>query len=111
MNILTNALQAIENKGDIFIRTSSEDENVYIRFRDSGKGMSEEVRKRIFEPFFTTKEMGKGAGLGLSICYTIISQHNGLITVNSEPGMGTEFIISLPVLQPANDIEHPHPEN
>jgi signal transduction histidine kinase len=61
--------------------------------------MPPEVQKRIFEPFYTTKEMGKGAGLGLSICYNIIAQHNGSIKVQSSPGSGTEFITSLPIKQ------------
>jgi PAS domain S-box-containing protein len=102
MNILSNAVQAIEGKGDINIRTKGDDENVYITILDSGMGMPEEVRERIFEPFFTTKSMGDGAGLGLSICYTIISQHNGKITVNSKSGKGTEFVIMLPLKQPEN---------
>ena len=82
------------------MKTRLEGLNIHICITDSGKGMPEEVRKRIFEPFYTTKPMGSGAGLGLSICYGIISQHNGNITVNSEPGKGTEFTITLPLKQP-----------
>lgn len=100
MNILSNAIHAIDLKGKIVIKTSFDGLSIHISITDSGKGMSEEVIKRIFEPFFTTKEMGKGAGLGLSICYNIISQHNGKINVNSKPGKGTEFILSLPIKQP-----------
>jgi signal transduction histidine kinase len=61
--------------------------------------MSPEVKARIFEPFYTTKDVGKGTGLGLSITYGIIEQHHGNIDVISEPGIGTEFIISLPTRQ------------
>jgi len=100
MNILSNAIQAIDQKGEIVIKTSLEGLNIYISIRDSGKGMPEEVRKRIFEPFYTTKPMGRGAGLGLSISYSIISQHSGKIAVNSKPGKGTEFVITLPIMQP-----------
>ena len=100
MNILTNCIQAIEDKGEIFIQTASSDIWVKIIFKDTGTGMSPEVKAHIFEPFYTTKDVGKGTGLGLSITYGIIEQHHGNIDVISEPGNGTEFIISLPKRQP-----------
>jgi signal transduction histidine kinase len=96
MNILTNCIQAIEDKGEIFIQTVSSDIWVKIIIKDTGAGMSPEVKAHIFEPFYTTKDVGKGTGLGLSISYGIIEQHHGNIDVISEPGIGTEFIISLP---------------
>jgi two-component system NtrC family sensor kinase len=99
MNVLTNSIQAIEGKGDIFIQTVSSGIGIKIIIKDNGKGMTPEVKKHIFEPFFTTKDVGKGTGLGLSISYGIIEQHNGNIDVISEPGKGTEFIISLPRTQ------------
>ncbi len=99
MNILSNAIQAIDENGEIFIKTKSEGSNVIIQIRDSGKGMTDEVQKRVFEPFYTTKGMGKGTGLGLSISYSIVEQHNGKIDISSEPSKGTEFIITLPVQQ------------
>jgi signal transduction histidine kinase len=99
MNILTNCIQAIEDEGEIFIQTVSSDISVKIIIKDTGVGMSKDVKAHIFEPFYTTKEVGKGTGLGLSITYGIIEQHQGNIDVFSEPGMGTEFIISLPVRQ------------
>jgi PAS domain S-box-containing protein len=71
---------------------------IKISIRDLGMGMSEKIQKRIFEPFFTTKERSKGTGLGLSIVYGIIRQHNGHITLKSEPGRGSEFIIFLPLV-------------
>ncbi|MDP1727078.1 MAG: ATP-binding protein, partial [Bacteroidota bacterium] len=97
MNILANAADAIEGEGEIYIKTWQQDQSVCISFRDTGKGMPEEVRAHIFEPFFTTKPVGKGTGLGMSISFGIINTHNGTITVKSEPGTGTEFIISLPI--------------
>jgi signal transduction histidine kinase len=100
MNILTNSIQAIEKKGDIFIETISSGIGIKICFRDTGAGMPPEVKKHIFEPFYTTKDVGSGTGLGLSITYGIIEQHHGNIDVISEPGKGTEFIISLPFTQP-----------
>ena len=100
MNLLTNSLQAMEaGKGELFIQTISGAIGIKIIIKDNGRGIPPEVKKHIFEPFFTTKEVGKGIGLGLSISYGIIEKHNGHIDVISEPGKGTEFIISLPFTQ------------
>jgi len=99
MNILTNSILAIEDKGEITIETSSIKDRVKISIKDNGKGMPPEVRDHIFEPFFTTRTVGEGTGLGLSISYSIIEEHAGTIEVASEPGMGTEFIITLPFAQ------------
>ena len=99
MNILNNAIEAIEEKGDIFIETSMNKSDIVIRIRDTGKGMSEKIRAHIFEPFYTTKDVGQGMGLGLSISYGIIKHHRGRIDVRSEPGKGSEFIIMLPTRQ------------
>ncbi len=97
MNLLNNAAQAIEGEGKIFVSTSSADEKVVVSIRDTGSGMSPEVRNRIFEPFYTTKEVGQGTGLGLSIVYGIIEDHHGNIVVNSTLGEGTEFVVTLPI--------------
>ena len=99
MNILTNSVQAMEGGGELFIQTVSSAIGVKIIIKDTGKGMPPDVKKHIFEPFYTTKEVGKGTGLGLSISYGIIEKHNGNIDVISEPGKGTEVIISLPRTQ------------
>lgn len=102
MNILTNSIQALnmnENGAPktIHIRTKEDKQgHVIISIRDSGPGMPEPVKAKIFEPFFTTKEVGVGTGLGLSIVYSIIASHKGDIRVESEPGKGAEFIITLP---------------
>jgi two-component system, NtrC family, sensor kinase len=102
MNILSNAIQAIKekpapvNEERITISTNNLNENeVEIRIRDTGKGMTEEVKQKIFEPFFTTKDVGEGTGLGLAIVFKIIQEHSGTIDVESEQGKGTEFIITL----------------
>jgi signal transduction histidine kinase len=97
MNILTNSILAIEDKGEVTIKTSQAGEKVKISMKDNGKGMPPEVREHIFEPFFTTRTVGEGTGLGLSISYSIIEEHGGEIEVQSEPGEGTEFIITLPL--------------
>jgi len=105
MNILTNSLQAVEaGKGELFIQTVSSAIGIKIIIKDNGKGMSQEVKEHIFEPFYTTKEVGQGTGLGLSISYGIIEKHNGNIDVISEPGKGTEFIISLPMTQSNSSV-------
>jgi signal transduction histidine kinase len=68
-----------------------------IRIRDNGCGIPSEIKNKIFDPFFTTKAVGKGTGLGLSISYQIIQKHGGQIEVNSQPGEGTEFVITMPL--------------
>jgi len=99
MNILSNAIQAVGEGGEIHIKTWTEGDMMYISIADNGPGMPEEVRKRIFEPFFTTKIVGEGTGLGLSISFGIVEEHRGKIEVESEMGKGTRFVISLPLRQ------------
>lgn len=104
MNLLANAAQAIDGDGDIWIRTAQmtvqEQPGIEIEIRDSGVGMDESVAEKIFDPFFTTKGVGQGTGLGLSISYGVIKKHGGEITVNSQPGRGTTFLIHLPLNPP-----------
>jgi PAS domain S-box-containing protein len=100
MNLLVNAAQAMDSQGEITVKTSRDDKNVYIAVSDTGKGIPEDKLNRIFEPFFTTKEVGQGTGLGLSIAYDIVRQHHGVIHVESEVGKGTTFTISLPIADP-----------
>ncbi|MFK5926374.1 MAG: cache domain-containing protein [Desulfuromusa sp.] len=103
LNILVNAAQAIEEKGEIKIKTWSEDEMVKIAISDNGSGIPEDIREKIFEPFFTTKEVGKGTGLGMSISYDIIKEHQGEIKVDSKAGQGTTFTIELPLDREGED--------
>ncbi len=85
----------------IWIRTEVANQDwVVIKITDNGSGIPPAIKGRIFDPFFTTKEPGKGTGLGLAISYQIIIQHHGKIEVNSTPGQGTEFTITLPILEP-----------
>ncbi len=103
MNILSNAVQAIQNQGQIWITVlpikASADQigKVQISIQDSGIGMDRETLEKIFEPFFTTKGVGQGTGLGLSISYGIIQNHGGEIQVRSQKGIGTEFVIIIPI--------------
>ncbi|MEW6325563.1 MAG: ATP-binding protein, partial [Nitrospirota bacterium] len=99
LNLLHNALQAIDGYGTITIRTWRERDRVFVAVRDTGKGIDPEHLPRIFEPFFTTKPVGQGTGLGLSVSHRIISEHGGQISVTSDVGRGTEFVIELPAHQ------------
>ena len=97
INILVNASQSIEDKGDIYIKTYTKDKKAVIEIKDTGKGIPKENLNRIFDPGFTSKSKGIGTGLGLSIVYQIIEDHNGSIEVESEIGKGTMFRIILPI--------------
>ena len=105
LNMISNAVYAIKKKFDekdggvLTITTSHDDQHVFIKIADNGIGMDETTKKRLFEPFFTTKDVGEGTGLGLSISYNTINKHNGQIQINSQWGIGTEFIIILPLTQ------------
>ena len=103
LNLLKNAAHAMINRQseddpEIRIRSFKEDNYLKISIIDNGKGMTENVQKRIFEPFYTTKPVGSGTGLGLSVSYFIVSNnHNGKLEVDSKPGKGARFTISLPI--------------
>jgi two-component system NtrC family sensor kinase len=98
MNLLINAVHAIEKQGEIIIRTREENGSILAAISDTGHGIPKEDLNKIFEPFFTTKEVGKGTGLGLSITYEIVRRHDGEITVESEVGKGTTFTVRLPII-------------
>jgi PAS domain S-box-containing protein len=108
LNLLRNAAQAMEGRDpnapppSITLRTALEGTMARIEVEDNGTGLDECTRRRIFEPFFTTKGVGQGTGLGLSISFFIIANnHGGTIDVESCPGMGSRFVVRLPVLAPA----------
>jgi two-component system NtrC family sensor kinase len=98
INMCNNAVDAMSEGGTIKIETARESNFIIITISDTGMGISEGNKKKLFEPFFTTKEVGKGTGLGLSICYEIVKKHNGEISVESEIGKGSMFIIRLPIV-------------
>ena len=97
VNLITNAIQAMPNGGQLLITTRKKGKNVGLTVRDSGHGMPQEIRRKIFEPFFTTKPVGRGTGLGLSVVQGIVLAHRGTIAVRSKPGEGSTFEILLPI--------------
>lgn len=97
MNLLVNAAHSISDKGVITLTTRQVDDFVEISVSDTGCGIAPENLNKIFEPFFTTKEAGKGTGLGLAISQDIVRKHGGELLVESEPGRGTTFTVTLPV--------------
>ena len=99
-NLLINAQHASSPGQEIGIELRRENEELLLRIRDAGHGISEELQPRIFEPFFSTKAPGEGSGLGLSVVHGIVKSHGGRITVSSRPGAGAAFTVRLP-LNPA----------
>ena len=122
MNLMVNACDAIRDKqrqqreidcankpcatncdntefGQITVGCRQVEDQVEITIKDNGCGMSEETQKRLFEPFYTTKGPDKGTGLGLSISYGIVQKHGGELSVESEVGVGTRFLLRLPMSQ------------
>jgi signal transduction histidine kinase len=112
MNIISNAIDALEEAkthilygvefsvpSQITIQTEQiNSQQIQVRIRDNGLGIRPEIKHKLFDPFFTTKKIGKGTGIGLSICYQIIQNHQGKIEVVSEYKKGAELIITLPII-------------
>ncbi len=103
VNLLVNAAHSIDKHGTITVRTGTGDAGVWIEIADTGGGISSEDLPRIFDPFFTTKAVGSGTGLGLSLSYRIVQDHQGRLTVTSVVGKGTTFRIWLPLRQSHGD--------
>ena len=99
INLIINASEAMNGSGHLTLSTHANSDRDFIKIKlsDTGKGISEENISKIFDPFFTTKDVGHGTGLGLAISYGIIKGHKGIISVESEVGRGTTFIVGLPV--------------
>lgn len=95
--LATNAIDAMPNGGKLIFRVFLKRQRVYVEIEDSGIGIPSENMTKIFEPFFTTKEVGRGTGLGLAVCYGIVTEHGGSLNVRSTVGIGSTFTISLPV--------------
>lgn len=112
LNLINNALDAMEKKGGtINLTTQAKDNLIRVSIEDDGPGIPKANIERIFDPFFTTKPMGKGTGLGLSICYGIVNKMGGEIEVKSSAGVGTLFNIQIPVTRqadqnPSDGTEH-----
>ena len=105
LNLLVNAAQAIEERGEISIEVSATESEFMIVIRDTGSGIAAQDIRKIFEPFYTTKPVGTGTGLGLSLSYSIVQKHKGEIKVTSTLGVGTSFTVILPILTPADVFE------
>jgi PAS domain S-box-containing protein len=104
LNLIVNAEYAMKKahgRGTLTISTQKKDDYIRISFQDDGTGMNEEVKAKLFNPFFTTKEVGEGTGLGLGLSRSIVLEHGGTIDVESKPGQGATFIITLPIAHPA----------
>jgi two-component system, NtrC family, sensor kinase len=115
LNLVSNALDATDDGGRVVIRTRRLGAGrVSIEVEDDGCGMDAETARRVFEPFYTTKAVGRGTGLGLSVSYGIVERHGGLIEVESEPGRGTRFRVTLPTRladEPQNALDRREPES
>jgi PAS domain S-box-containing protein len=101
LNLIVNAeteMKLAHGKGKLTITTEKRDNFIKIYVKDNGPGIKPEVMDKIFDPFFTTREVGQGTGLGLSLCYGIVAEHNGRIYAESKPGKGATFIVELPVI-------------
>ena len=96
LNLLMNAIHAIENEGDIWVTTQHDSGQIIIRVRDNGSGIKPEHVERICDPFFTTKSKYEGTGLGLAISKDILNNHHGTLSVKSTMGQGSEFTLILP---------------
>ena len=95
--LATNAIDAMPEGGTLTLRAIRSDSRVLVQVRDTGIGIAPENMTKIFDPFFTTKDVGRGTGLGLAVCYGILSDHGGRLDVRSTVGVGTTFTITLPV--------------
>ena len=100
MNLISNSIDAIGKDGLIKVESRRNDENITIAIKDDGPGIPHDQLKKVFDPFFTTKHTGKGTGLGLWICYSIIEKLGGNISLDSKVGKGTGFTISIPIVIP-----------
>ena len=97
LNVINNAIEAMEGNGKLFIKTKQANKEIHIIVSDNGTGISQEHLSKIFDPFFTTKESNSGTGLGLSICHGIIEQHGGTIILENNKRGGVDTTITLPI--------------
>ena len=109
LNLLTNGLDSIDQGGSVVIDVREENGKALLRVKDTGCGMTDEVKQHLFEPFYTRRRDGKGTGLGLSISYAIIQEHGGDIVASSDgPGTGSEFVVTVPLVAERNNKESSH---
>ena len=108
LNLIINAeteMKQAHGKGRLLITTALINDTIQISFTDDGPGITEANRIHLFDPFFSTREVGQGTGLGLSVCYGIINEHNGQIYVQSQPGKGAVFTVELPVVAEEKNVK------
>ncbi|UCH50515.1 MAG: PAS domain S-box protein [Chloroflexota bacterium] len=113
LNLIVNAeteMKLAQGRGKLTITTERSDSTIKIYVKDDGPGIKPEVIDRIFDPFFTTRETGQGTGLGLSLCYGIITEHNGKIYAESNTGKGATFIVELPVVTEVEPLKPDKPD-
>jgi signal transduction histidine kinase len=96
VNLALNAKDAMRGVGTLGIRTGLHAGDLLLEVRDTGCGMTEDVKRKLFDPFYTTKPAGKGTGLGLTMVHRIVTAHGGSVKVESEPGKGTTFLLRFP---------------
>jgi PAS domain S-box-containing protein len=112
LNLIVNAeteMKLARGYGRLSVKTQQVDNIIRIAFKDDGPGIAQENLERIFDPFFTTRQVGQGTGLGLSVCYGIVSEHGGRIYAESKPGKGATFIVELPIITEHKQLEFPEP--
>jgi len=112
LNIIINAeleMNKAYGQGNLLIKTGTVGDAIRISFKDNGPGIAKKDLAKIFDPFFTTRKIGEGTGLGLSICHGIVSEHNGRIYARSRLGQGATFIVELPVVAEAEQVEPAEP--
>jgi len=112
LNLIINAeteMRLAHGGGKLLVRTGTVGSTIRISFKDDGPGITKENLEKIFNPFFTTREVGRGTGLGLSLCHGIIAEHNGRIYAESKPGKGATFIMELPVITEEKQLEMAEP--
>jgi PAS domain S-box-containing protein len=113
LNLIVNAeaeMNLARGSGRLSIKTQQIENNIRISFKDDGPGIARENLERIFDPFFTTRQVGQGTGLGLSVCYGIVSEHGGRIYAESKPGKGATFNVELPIVTADKQLEFPEPD-
>jgi signal transduction histidine kinase len=104
-NLFLNAMNAMPNGGTLDVSAERHGGDLLVRVTDTGDGISPEDLGKIFDPFYTKAPPGKGTGLGLSICYSIVDQHKGSISVDSQSGKGSTFTVKLPSLSPTEEVK------
>ena len=100
LNLISNAIDAIEKEGSVEVISRHDDARIYVAITDNGPGIPEEIQRNIFDPFYSTKDTGKGTGLGLWVCHSIIEQMGGHIRLESKVGKGAIFTVDLPITIP-----------